>query len=210
MGFNSGFKGLIPSLTIARTFSAWLLNKNGWHWYEYVNTLTIQDGCWQRALCINRHALRHQNRRWRPKEGWFCKYLYQCCQTFKLPTYICLWQMSYYQPLYFEILFFTRFSTIETQRRLMWVSRWWRNKSDTFQKKRCRVRKWSKAASMLTVLPIGLHVKDGHQGSTSGGTDFEKPMGQNSRLTLRRLMSYIYGAPILDVSRSHTTTQHSR
>ena len=29
-------------------------------------------------------------------------------------------------------------------------------------------------------------------------------------LTLRRLMSYIYGAAILDVSRSHTTTQHSR
>jgi len=29
-------------------------------------------------------------------------------------------------------------------------------------------------------------------------------------LTLRRLMSYIYWAPILDVSRSHTTTQHSR
>ena len=29
------------------------------------------------------------------------------------------------------------------------------------------------------------------------------------QLTLRRLMSYIYGAPILDVSRSHTT-QHSR
>ena len=35
-------------------------------------------------------------------------------------------------------------------------------------------------------------------------------------LTIRRLMSYIYiyiyiyGAPILDVSRSHTTTQHSR
>jgi len=29
-------------------------------------------------------------------------------------------------------------------------------------------------------------------------------------LTLRRLKSYIYGAPILDVSRSHTTTQHSR
>jgi len=32
----------------------------------------------------------------------------------------------------------------------------------------------------------------------------------SSTLTLRRLMSYIYGAPILDVSRSHTTTQHSR
>ena len=29
-------------------------------------------------------------------------------------------------------------------------------------------------------------------------------------LTLRLLMSYIYGAPILDVYRSHTTTQHSR
>ena len=35
---------------------------------------------------------------------------------------------------------------------------------------------------------------------------------RNFELTLRRLMShiYIYGAPILDVSRSHTTTQHSR
>ena len=29
-------------------------------------------------------------------------------------------------------------------------------------------------------------------------------------LTFRWLISYIYGAPILDVSRSHTTTQHSR
>ena len=29
-------------------------------------------------------------------------------------------------------------------------------------------------------------------------------------LTFRRLMSYMYGAPILDVSRSHTTMQHSR
>jgi len=29
-------------------------------------------------------------------------------------------------------------------------------------------------------------------------------------VTIRRLMSYIYGATILDVSRSHTTTQHSR
>jgi len=32
----------------------------------------------------------------------------------------------------------------------------------------------------------------------------------SSHLTLRLLMSYIYGAPILDVSRSQTTTQHSR
>jgi hypothetical protein len=29
-------------------------------------------------------------------------------------------------------------------------------------------------------------------------------------LTLRLLMSYIYGALILDVSRSHPTTHHSR
>jgi len=29
-------------------------------------------------------------------------------------------------------------------------------------------------------------------------------------LTLRLVMSYIYGTPILDVSRSHTTTHHSR
>ena len=29
-------------------------------------------------------------------------------------------------------------------------------------------------------------------------------------LTLRLLTSYIYEAPILDVSRSHTTTHHSR
>ena len=29
-------------------------------------------------------------------------------------------------------------------------------------------------------------------------------------LTFRLLMSYMYGAQILDVSRSHTTTQHSR
>ena len=33
---------------------------------------------------------------------------------------------------------------------------------------------------------------------------------RSTPLTLRLLMSYIYGAPILDVSRSHTTTQHSR
>ena len=33
---------------------------------------------------------------------------------------------------------------------------------------------------------------------------------EDDTLTLRRLMSCIYGVPILDVSRSHTTTQHSR
>ena len=33
---------------------------------------------------------------------------------------------------------------------------------------------------------------------------------RDKSLTFRLLMSYIYGAPILDVSRSHTTTHHSR
>ena len=37
-----------------------------------------------------------------------------------------------------------------------------------------------------------------------------RTLSQSLILTLRWLMSYIYGAPILDVSRSHTTTQHSR
>jgi len=37
-----------------------------------------------------------------------------------------------------------------------------------------------------------------------------RELSSQNYLTLRRLMSYIYGAPILDVSRSHTTTQHSR
>ena len=44
-------------------------------------------------------------------------------------------------------------------------------------------------------------------------TVHEGPEGEYSStisLTLRRLMSYIYGASILDVSRSHTMTQHSR
>ena len=39
---------------------------------------------------------------------------------------------------------------------------------------------------------------------------FFASISQCSLLTLRLLMSYIYGAPILDVSRSHTTTHHSR
>jgi len=36
--------------------------------------------------------------------------------------------------------------------------------------------------------------------------DVRKCIDRNGSLTLRRLMSYIYRAPILDVSRSHTTT----
>ena len=38
--------------------------------------------------------------------------------------------------------------------------------------------------------------------------DFMQDVMRN--LTLRLLMSYIYGAHILDVSRLHTTTHHSR
>jgi hypothetical protein len=41
-------------------------------------------------------------------------------------------------------------------------------------------------------------------------TKKEWSISLEERLTLRLLTSYIYGAPILDVSRSHTTTQHSR
>ena len=40
--------------------------------------------------------------------------------------------------------------------------------------------------------------------------DLPKQAARKPCLTLRLLMSYIYGAPILDVSRSYTTTQHSR
>jgi len=40
--------------------------------------------------------------------------------------------------------------------------------------------------------------------------EFKLRKNSKKALTLRWLMSYIYGAPILDVSRSHTTTQHIR
>jgi len=43
-----------------------------------------------------------------------------------------------------------------------------------------------------------------------GKEDAQAAVMQYKTLTLRRLMSYIYGAPILDVSRSHMMTQHSR
>ena len=43
-----------------------------------------------------------------------------------------------------------------------------------------------------------------------GFVESSEEMKSSFTLTLRRLMSCIYGAPILDVSRSHTTTQHSR
>jgi len=46
--------------------------------------------------------------------------------------------------------------------------------------------------------------------STNGSYSYSIHLTPRASLTLRWLMSYIYGAPILDVSRSHTTTQHSR
>jgi len=48
------------------------------------------------------------------------------------------------------------------------------------------------------------------QTTTNNAATFIVQQQIQSLLTFRRLMSYIYGAPILDVSRSHTTTQHSR
>jgi len=51
---------------------------------------------------------------------------------------------------------------------------------------------------------------------TSVTTNFKSSHGHHVRinngkeLTLRLLMSHIYAAPILDVSRSHTTTHHGR
>ena len=53
----------------------------------------------------------------------------------------------------------------------------------------------------------------GYNNKTNANCGLKRKTSQHSGrpiLTLRRLMSYIYGAPILDVSRSHTTTQHSR
>ena len=52
---------------------------------------------------------------------------------------------------------------------------------------------------------VKINPRTGH-----AGTEGEQRYSTILSLTLRRLMSYIYGAPILDVSRSHTTTQHSR
>ena len=55
-----------------------------------------------------------------------------------------------------------------------------------------------------------------YKGWRRNGEKRRKEMKIGRNLTLRLLISYIniyiyiYGAPILDVSRSHTTTQHSR
>jgi len=53
-----------------------------------------------------------------------------------------------------------------------------------------------------------------HSNQTALPNTQQRYLYKSLPLTLRLLMSYIYiyiyGAPILDVSRSHTTTQHSR
>ena len=67
---------------------------------------------------------------------------------------------------------------------------------------------------------INLHIFE-QQSALRGelpGINMSRMPASECALTFRLLMSYIYiyiyiciyGAPILDVSRSHTTTQHSR
>jgi len=56
-------------------------------------------------------------------------------------------------------------------------------------------------------VPASVGSRQPHCKSKATGRQLHLP---HRTLTLRRLMSCIYGAPILDVSRSHTTTQHSR
>ena len=64
----------------------------------------------------------------------------------------------------------------------------------------------------LNVAKAGSQDMSQYNSRSTGGVN----VNEKEHLTLRLLMSYIYiyiyiyGAPILDVSRSHTTTQHSR
>ena len=59
---------------------------------------------------------------------------------------------------------------------------------------------------------LGIYPASETQTQTSGKypEDNLSLLQHGESLTLRSLTLYIYGAPILDVSRSHTTTQHSR
>ena len=74
---------------------------------------------------------------------------------------------------------------------------------------------WRNIGEMCGVIPVSnasYHCCD-NEWTLNGTLYYFKTSVLTSQavyLTLRRLMSYIYGAPILDVSRSHTTTQHSR
>ena len=74
-----------------------------------------------------------------------------------------------------------------------------------------RVIYWDLAAFAVSEVKCGkTHAFDRNVALHWAETEWESGDWPHGQLTLRRLMSYIYGAPILDVSRSHTTTQHSR
>ena len=64
--------------------------------------------------------------------------------------------------------------------------------------------------NMAADIANGNYSVNGTAEQGEGKVQFSKMEKTRIILNLRRLMSYIYGAPILDVSRSHTTTQHSR
>jgi hypothetical protein len=71
------------------------------------------------------------------------------------------------------------------------------------QNKLCNVAScWAYIRIQLSVVWLWLELKSQIRETNSHFTP--------ELLTLRLLMSCIYGAPILDVSRSHTTTHHSR
>ena len=80
-----------------------------------------------------------------------------------------------------------------------WFS-WWRAHGCSKH-----VENWNKHTRKRTVHQVG-YLKELHSESYSSPYKSRNAVC----LTLRLLMSYIYGAPILDVSRSHTTTHHSR
>jgi len=78
---------------------------------------------------------------------------------------------------------------------------------------------------MFSVINVGMNnnwrfgcvvyvLEDSGFGSPQGQQTASPPKGSKAGLTLRQLMFYIYiyiyGALILDVFRSHTTTQHSQ
>ena len=69
-----------------------------------------------------------------------------------------------------------------------------------------RLQNFIKDHSLKTETLCGHTLTEIHELLQEGCSDSKL----HESLTLRRLMSYIYGAPILDISRSHTTTQHSR
>jgi len=73
-----------------------------------------------------------------------------------------------------------------------------------------RTKKWILTDRNITdqILQSYSHTHASEEADISPQSDSDKD--DITPLTLRLLMSYIHGAPILDVSRSHTTTHHSR